>query len=97
MISTVDKTLWISDIVLATEHIPGITNYVADATSRTWMDMSLLHQYIQENQSAMGSTIGVPIYNHSVQSAATFFFSWRLDPLTEATDSFSQQRGLRGA
>jgi len=72
------KDLWMwplsRDIVLTAEHIPGITNFVADAESSTWSDKTDLNLHLEifrEIESAVGSTRGRFIYILSVQSAPT--------------------------
>jgi len=91
------KELWMwalaRDIILAAEHIPGITNCVADAESRTRADRTdwNLHPEIFKKINQQWGPLEVDLF--ASRLSLPRFFSWRPDPLAEATDAFSQHWG----
>ena len=93
------KEMWLwalnKDIFLKAQHIPGVSNTVADAESRTLRDCSdwrLCPRIFQVICKAFGSPevdLFAPRLTHQVPR----FFSWKPDPLAEAVDAFQQDRG----
>ena len=97
------KALWMwalsKDIVLTTEYIPGSMNCVADAESRTLKDRidckpnPLLFRAIDQSLGPLE----VDLLASCLSTQLPRFFSWRSDPMAEATDAFNQQwRNLKG-
>ena len=97
------KDLWMwalsKDIVLSAEHIPGTTNCIADAESRTLTDRTdwKLHPQLFKMINQMWGPLEVDLFASRLSTQLPRFFSWRPDPMAEATDAFNQQWGqLRG-
>ena len=102
-LTNLSKALWMwalsKDIVLTAEYIPGSTNCVADAESRTLKDRTdwklnpLIFRAI--NQSL--GPLEVDLFASRLSTQLPRFFSWRPDPMAEVTDTFNRQWGnLKG-
>ena len=96
------KTLWLwalqRDIILSAQHIPGVTNQVADKESRTTTDRLdwKLSLEVFQRINAIWGPLEVDLFASRLSSQLSRFFSWRPDPLAEATDAFLQDwRHLR--
>ena len=96
------KTLWLwalqRDIILSAQHIPGVTNQVADEESRTTMDRLdwKLSLEVFQRINAIWGPLEVDLFASRLSSQLSRFFSWRPDPLAETTDAFLQDwRHLR--
>ena len=93
------KILWLwalqRDIVLSAQHIPGVTNQVADAESRTTTDRLdwKLALGVFQRINAIWGPLEVDLFASRLSSQLDRFFSWRPDPLAEATDAFLQDWG----
>ena len=93
------KALWLwalsRDLVLSVEYIPGATNCVADVESRTLRDRTdwKLHPQIFNQINQKWGPLEVDLFATRLSTQLPRFFSWRPDPLAEATDAFSQQWG----
>ena len=90
------ETLWLwalqRDITLLAQHIPGVTNQVADEESRTTtdrLDWKLSLEVIQKINAIWGP-LEVDLFASRLSSQLTRFFSWRPDPQAEVTDAFLQ-------
>ena len=75
------------NILLRAKHLPGLGNTIADEESRSVRD--------QCNWSVYTAPTGnVPVGNRhaclTTDTPITTFFSWRLDPIAEVTDTFEQ-------
>ena len=97
LLTQLAKELWMwalsKNIILVAEHIPGITNCMADAESRTWtnrMDWSQHPRVIQKDNSSVGSVGGGPICILSVQSTATIL-QLETGPVSGSHRRFQQQ------
>ena len=97
------KELWMwaldRNITLVAQHIPGVSNTIADAESRTLRDRSdwmLCPQIFQTIKKAFGP-LDVDLFASRLTHQLPRFFSWRPDPLAEAVDAFQQDWGrLKG-
>ena len=87
------------DIVLTAQHIPGVSNKVADSESRHQKDQTdwmLAHEVFQKINQIFGP-LEVDLFASQLTHQLHRFFSWRPDPLAEATDGFQQDwRRVRG-
>ena len=81
------------DIVLSAEHIPGDSNNVADAESRSMKDRTdwKLHPKLFRAIDQQWGLLEVDLFASRLYKQLPRYFSWRPDPLVEATDAFSQQ------
>ena len=93
------KALWLwalqQDIMLSAQHIPGVTNQVADAESRVTggrLDWKLSPRVFQRINATWGP-LEVDLFASRLSSQLDRFFSWRPDPMAEATDAFQQDWG----
>ena len=97
------KEIWLwalnKDFFLKAQHIPGVSNTVADAESRTLWDRSdwrLCPHIFQAICEAFGSP-EVDLFASRLTHQVPRFFSWKPDPLAEAVDAFQQDWGpLKG-
>ena len=97
------KKLWMwalnKDIILTAQHIPGVSNTIADMESRTVRDRSdwmLCPQIFRAIMEAFGP-LDVDLFASRLTHQIPRFFSWRPDPLAEAVDAFQQDWGpLKG-
>jgi len=91
------KTLWMwalaRDIILTAEYIPGVVNVVADAESRSMQDRTdwKLHPKLFQQINQRWGPLQVDLFASRLSTQLPRFFSWKPDPLAEATDAFSQQ------
>ena len=91
------KALWMwalsKDIVLSVELIPGDLNDVADAESRSMKDRTewKLHSKLFRVIDQQWGSLEVDLFASRLSNQLPRYFSWRPDPLAEATDAFSQQ------
>ena len=100
-LTTLAKTLWKlalqRDITLTAQHILGVSNIVADTESRTVRgrtDWKLSPEiFSQINQIFM--PLEVDLFASKLTQQLPHYFSWRSDPLAEATDAFRQDWRLR--
>ena len=87
------------DIALTAQHIPGVSNKVADSESRLQKDQTdwmLAHEVFQKINQIFGP-LEVDLFAFRLTHQLPHFFSWRPDPLAEATDGFQQDwRRVRG-
>ena len=87
------KALWMwalsKDIALSAKHIPGDLNKVADSKSRSMTDRTdwKLHPRAIDQQ---WGPLEVDLLASRLSNQLPRYFSWRPDPLAEATDAFSQ-------
>ena len=101
--TTLARDLWMwcleKDIILSAQHLPGKQNVIADLESRVVRDRSdwmLNPKIFQKIQVTMGP-MEVDLFASWLTNQLPRFFSWRPDPLAEATDAFLQDwRNLRG-
>jgi len=87
------------NIILAVEHIPGTTNCEADAEFRTQTDRTdwSLNPKLFGKINLLWGSLGVDLFASRLSNQLPWFFSWKPDPLAEATDAFNQQWGpLKG-
>ena len=91
------KALWMcalsTDIVLSAEHIPGDWNDAVDAESRSMKDRTdwKLHPKLFRAIDQQWGPLEVDLFASRLSNQLPRYFSWRPDPLAEATDAFSQQ------
>ena len=87
------------NIFLRAEHLPGLRNIIADEESRSVRDRCdwMIHPRVFAHlQQAMGP-LEVDMFASRLTHQLPRFFSWRPDPLAEATDAFAQSwREFRG-
>lgn len=80
------------NIFLRAEHLPGVRNVIADKESRTVRDRCdwMIHPRVfAQIQQVMGP-LEVDMFASRLTHQLPRFFSWRPDPLAEATDAFAQ-------
>ena len=88
------KTLWLwtlqRDITLLAQHIPGVTNQVADEESKTTKDRLdwKLSLKVFQKINAIWGPLEVNLFSSRLSSQLPRFFSWRPDSQAEATDAF---------
>ena len=82
-----------NDIVLTAEYIPGVVNVIADAESRSMMDRAdwKLHPKLFQEINQKWGPLEVDLFASRLSTQLPHDFSWRPDPLAEATDAFTQQ------
>ena len=97
------KTLWDwclqRRILLVASHIPGVVNVEADFMSRTVVDRHdwQLSKTVFHQLNALWGPLEVDLFASRVTKQLARFFSWKPDPLAEATDAFKQSwRGFLG-
>ena len=94
------RELWMwclqRDILLTAQHLPGKENVIADRESRVmkdrsdWMLNPVIFCRIQEHFSYLEVDLFATRLTHQLPR----FYSWRPDPLAEATDAFLQDWSL---
>ena len=97
------RALWLwaleRDISITAQHIPGVSNTVADWESRMERDRSdwmLAPQVFQRINNALGP-LEVDLFASRLTYQLPQFFSWRPDPQAVAVDAFQQDWSqLRG-
>ena len=97
-LTSLAKLLWLwaleRDIFLTAQHVPGVFNVIADLESRLQRDRSdwmLAHKVFQRINQAF-DPLEVDLFVSRVTHQLPCFFSWKPDPLVEATDAFQQDR-----
>jgi len=82
-------------IHLGAQHIPGVSNTVADAESRTQWDRSdwMLCPLIFQAICRMFGLLEVDLFASRLTHQLPRFFSWKPVPLSEAVDAFQQDWG----
>ena len=83
------------DIMLKTQHIPSTSNCVADAESRTIRDRTdrKLNPLVFNRINKIFEPLEVDLFASRLTHQLPRYFSWRSDPLVEATDTFQQNWG----
>ena len=97
------RTLWLwaleRDIAITAQHIPGVSNTVADCESRMERDRSdwmLAPQVFHKINEALGP-LEIDLFASRLTYQLPRFFSWRPDPQAAAVDAFQQDWSqLRG-
>lgn len=89
---TRDLWAWCSqrEITLSVEHIPGVSNQVADFESRNTRDSSdwkLSPEFFAQIQTRMGQS-EIDLFASRLNRQLTNYVSWRSDPQAVATDAF---------
>ena len=90
------KNLWLwslcRDLVLTAQHIPGVDNQIADSESRELKDRLdwKLSPAVFRTINAIWGPLEVDLFASRLSYQLTRFFSWRPDPLAEATNAFQQ-------
>ena len=94
------KELWIwclqRDTLLTAQHLPGKENVIADRELRVmkdrsdWMLNPVIFCHIQEHFPYLEVDLFATRLTHQLPR----FYSWRPDPLAEATDAFLQEWSL---
>ena len=80
------------EIILQAEHLPGISNVVADIESRTvrdrcdWMINPKIFQKLQQSLGPLE----IDLFASRLTKQLPRYYSWRPDPEAEATDAFLQ-------
>ena len=81
------------DISLTAQHIPGVSNLIADTESRTmrdWTNWKLNPAVFNKINQTFGPLEVDPFASRLIYQLPRYF-SWRPDPLAEATDAFQQE------
>ncbi|KAM4807615.1 LOW QUALITY PROTEIN: uncharacterized protein WCC33_005133 [Rhinophrynus dorsalis] len=80
------------DITVVAEHLPGLSNAVADWNSRYLTDHSdwKLHPSIFAALHRVWGPFGIDLFASRLNRQVPKFFSWRPDPEALATDAFLQ-------
>lgn len=90
------KNLWLwslcRDLVLTAQHIPGVDNQIADSESRELKDRLdwKLSPAVFRTINAIWGPLEVDLFASRLSHQLSRFFSWRPDPLAEATNAFQQ-------
>ena len=90
------KNLWLwslcRDLVLTAQHIPGVDNQIADSESRELKDRLdwKLSPAVFRTINAIWGPLEVDLFASRLSYQLSRFFSWRPDPLAEATNAFQQ-------
>ena len=90
------KNLWLwslcRDLVLTAQHIPGVDNQIADSESRELKDRLdwKLSPAVFWTINAIWGPLEVDLFASRLSYQLSRFFSWRPDPLAEATNAFQQ-------
>ena len=98
---SMDLWMWAMqrNIFLTAEYLPGVTNIVADEESRTARDRCdwMIHPQIFAHLQRKMGPIEVDMFASRLTHQLPRFFSWRPDPLAEATDALAQDwKGFGG-
>ena len=80
-----------NNIVLTAKYIPGVANVVADAESRSMKDRTdqKLHPRLFQETNQKWGPLEVGLFTSCLSTQLPQYFSWRSDPLAEATDAFT--------
>ena len=90
------RKLWMwcleRNIHIQAQHLPGVMNLTADAESRVMRDRSdwKLDQQVFLRINNVYGPLEVDLFASRLTNQCRRFFSWRPDPLAEATDAFCQ-------
>ena len=90
------KSIWLwaleRDLMITAQHIPGVTNMIADSKSRLEGDRSdwMLSRSVFQKISQVLGPLEVDLFASRLTHQLPWFFSWRPDPLAEAVDAFQQ-------
>ena len=102
-LTSLARSLWLwalqRDISLTAQHIPSVSNLVADTESRTMRDRTdwKLSPAIFDRINHIFGPLEVDLFASRLTYQLPHYFSWRPDPLAEATDAFQQDWGpLKG-
>ena len=98
-LTSLAKSLWLlaleRDIILTAKHIPGVSNEVADLRVEASERLDRLDVFQKINQ--IFGPLEVDLFASRPTYQLPHFFSWRPDPLAEATDAFQQDwRRMKG-
>jgi len=100
VLTALTRDLWLwaleRDISLTAQHIPGVSNTVADWESRMERDRSdwmLAPQVFQKINSTLGP-LEIDLFASRLTFQLPWFFSWRPDPQAVAVDAFQQDWSL---
>ena len=79
-------------IFLTAEHLPGRENQIADEESRVVRDRCdwMMHPNLFSQIRQVMGLLEVDLFASRLTHQLPRFFSWRPDPLAEATDTFTQ-------
>ena len=95
-LTSLAKALWLwaleRDILITAQHIPGVSNTVADLelrSERDWSDWMLAYEVFQKINQIFGP-LEVDLFASRLTHQIPRFFSWKMDPLAEAVDAFQQ-------
>lgn len=95
-LTSLARCLWLwalqRDIILTAQHIPGVSNLVADMESRTIRDRTdwKLNPAIYNRINHTFGPLEVDLFASRLTYQLPWYFSWRPDPLAEATIPFSR-------
>ncbi|KAM4747505.1 uncharacterized protein WCC33_005072 [Rhinophrynus dorsalis] len=80
------------DISVVAEHLPGLSNVVADWNSRYLSDRSdwMLHSEVFARLFSLWGPFHIDLFASRLNRRLPQFFSWRPDPEALATDAFLQ-------
>ena len=98
-LTSLARSLWLwalqRDISLTAQHIPGVTNLVADTESRTIRDRMdwKLSPGIFDRVNLIFGPLEVDLFASRLTYQLPCYFTWRPDPQAEATDAFQQNWG----
>ena len=90
------KTLWMwcleRNIYITPQHLPGAQNHIADAKSRTMVELSdwKLNPILFKRIVNLFGPIEVDLFASCLTAQCPVYFSWRPDPYAAATDAFLQ-------
>ena len=103
MLCSMARALWDwclqRHIFLVASHIPGRINVEADHLSRTVTDRHdwQLNPTVFQELNSLWGPLEVDLFATRITRQVTRFYSWKPDPLAEATDAFRQNwSGLKG-
>ena len=96
VLTSLAKSLWLwaleRDIIITAQHIPGVSNGIADGESRLERDKSdwMLSRGVFQKINLTLGPLEVDLFASRLTHQLPRFFSWRPDPLAEAVDAFQQ-------
>ena len=97
VLTALTRDLWLwaleKDISLTAQHIPGVSNTVADRMERDRSDWMLAPQVFQKINSTLGP-LEIDLFASRLTFQLPWFFSWRPDPQAVAVDAFQQDWSL---
>ena len=93
-VMAVDLWKWCIErqILLIAEHLPGVSNVIADTESRTVRDRCdwMIHPHLFSQINRKFGPLEVNLFASRLTHQLERYFSWRSDPAAEATDAFTQ-------